>query len=335
MRRNTNRRIVPVRWPTGYPAEDDFALREGAIPEPAPGQALIRTLWLSLDPYMRVRLTDRKNVTLNEPMIGAVVAVVERDHGSGLGVGTFVEARLSWQDYHCVAEHQVRRVDPALAPLSTALGVLGMPGLTAWFGITEVACPKPGETVLVSAAAGAVGSLAGQLARLMGCRVVGTAGSDAKVRHVVDDLGFAAAINYRVPGLAAALAKACPDGIDVYFDNVGGDVAWAAFDLLTMNARVAVCGQASQYNLTEPELAPRDLFWLIAKRARLQGFSIWSYADRYAEGLARLAALYKAGKLVYREDVVDGLENAPRTFIGLLQGHNLGKQLIKVSDAPE
>jgi hypothetical protein len=229
----------------------------------------------------------------------------------------------------------VRKIDPTLAPISTALGVLGMPGLTAYFGLLEVGQPKPGETVVVSAASGAVGGLVGQIAKLRGCRAVGLAGSDAKVTYITRELGYDAGINYRTaPDLDAALQAACPNGVDVYFDNVGGRITEAVSRHVNTFARFAICGLISQYNLTEPELAPRNERFVLTNRLRIQGFIVFDFAARYKEGLAQLGAWVREGTLKYREDVVDGLESAPGALIGLLQGKNFGKMLVRVGPEP-
>ncbi len=229
----------------------------------------------------------------------------------------------------------VRKVDPTAAPISTALGVLGMPGLTAYFGLLEVGQPKSGETVVVSAASGAVGGLVGQIAKLKGCRAVGLAGSDAKVDYITRELGYDAGINYRTaPDLDAALRAACPGGIDVYFDNVGGRITEAVSRHVNLFARVAVCGLLSQYNLTEPELAPRNERFVLVNRVRIQGFIVFDFAARYKEGLAQLTDWVRQGKLKYREDIVDGLERAPGALIGLLQGRNFGKMVVRIGSEP-
>jgi NADPH-dependent curcumin reductase CurA len=260
---------------------------------------------------------------------------VRSDHPR-FAVGDVVEGRLGWQEYAVSNGKGVRKIDPTVAPISTALGVLGMPGLTAYFGLLEVGQPKAGETVVVSAASGAVGGLVGQIAKLKGCRAVGLAGSDAKVDYLIRELGYDAGINYRTaPDLDAALRAACPGGIDVYFDNVGGRITEAVSRHVNMFARFAVCGLMSQYNLTEPELAPRNERYVLVNRVRIQGFLVFDFAARYKEGLAQLTAWLREGKLRYREDVVDGLERAPAALTGLLQGKNFGKMLVRVGPEPE
>ena len=239
---------------------------------------------------------------------------------------------LGWQEYAVAQGRELRKIDPSLAPISTALGVLGMPGLTAFFGLLDICDPQRGETVVVSGAAGAVGMVVGQIARIKGCRVVGVAGSDAKISWLLDELGFDAAFNYKATvDFRAKLQELCPDGVDVYFDNVGGAISDAVLNQINTGARIAVCGQISQYNLEQPETGPRWLGQLIVKQAKLQGFLVSGYAARFADGLEQLARWLQQGKLKYREDVAQGIEAAPQAFIGMLQGQNQGKQLVQLS----
>jgi NADPH:quinone reductase len=240
---------------------------------------------------------------------------------------------LGWQEYAVAPGRLLRQIDPAAGPVSSALYVLGMPGLTAYFGLLEICRPHAGETVVVSGAAGAVGSLVGQIARIKRCRAIGIAGSDEKVRFLTEELGFDGAFSYREsPDYDAKLKELCPNGVDVYFDNVGGAITDAVMRRLATNARVAVCGQISQYNSVEPEVGPRWLSQLIVRQAKVEGFLVTQFAPRYEDGLRQLSTWLKEKRLVYREDVVDGLENAPRAFIRMLQGKNIGKQLVKVSE---
>ncbi len=336
MTESRNRQIVLAARPAGLPKPSDFRLVETPIPEPGPGEMLVRARYLSLDPYMRGRMSDAPSyarpVAVGEVMVGAVVGAVVRSRHPDFAEGDVVEERLGWQEYGLSRGREARKVDPRLAPISTALGVLGMPGLTAYFGLLEVGRPKPGETVVVSAAAGAVGAVVGQIARLGGCRAVGVAGSRAKIDYIVRELGFDAGIDYReVSDLDRALADACPRGVDVYFDNVGGRITEAVSRHVNLFARVAVCGLISQYNLEQPEVAPRNERFLLVSRVRVQGFIVSDFYQRRDEGLRQLAEWLREGKLRYREDVVDGLENAPAAFIGMLQGRNLGKQLVRLA----
>ena len=333
---NVNRQILLSARPTGFPKESDFRFAETAIPEPGPGEFLVQTLYLSLDPYMRGRMDDRRSyappIPLGEVMIGGVVGEVVRSNHPDHAPGDIVEGRTGWQEYGISDGDGIRRVDPALAPVSTALHVLGMTGLTAYFGLLEIGRAVAGETVVVSAASGAVGSVVGQIAGITGCRVVGIAGGPRKTAYVLDELGFDAAIDYKAgTDLDAALKAACPDGVDVYFDNVGGRIADGVLNHLARGARVAICGTISQTSLSEPELGPRVQGKLMAAWASMQAFNVFQFRDRHAEALSQLAAWLKEGRLTYREDVVDGLENAPQAFIGLLHGENFGKLMVRVA----
>ena len=336
MTSETNRRIVLASRPEAYPEPRHFRLEEVAIPQPREGEALVRTIWLSLDPYMRGRMREGPSyaapVEIGGVMTGGIVGRVVESRTPELAVGDIVDGSLGWQEYAVARPGQLRKVDPDLAPISTALGVLGMPGMTAYFGFLDVGKPEVGDTVVVSAASGAVGQVVGQIARIMGCRVVGTAGSDEKVDFIVNELGFDAGINYKTEDVDAALAAACPDGIDVYFDNVGGFVTDAAMQQINVHARISVCGQISQYNLPTPELAPRNMGLLIQKQARMEGFLVFNFAHRHEHARQRMAAWIRSGDLRYREDVVEGLENAPAAFIGMMTGENFGKLLVKVGE---
>ncbi len=336
MTSETNRRIVLASRPEAYPEPRHFRLEEVAIPQPREGEALVRTIWLSLDPYMRGRMREGPSyaapVEIGGVMTGGIVGRVVESRTPELAVGDIVDGSLGWQEYAVARPGQLRKVDPDLAPISTALGVLGMPGMTAYFGFLDVGKPEVGDTVVVSAASGAVGQVVGQIARIMGCRVVGTAGSDEKVDFIVNELGFDAGINYKTEDVDAALAAACPDGIDVYFDNVGGFVTDAVMQQINVHARISVCGQISQYNLPTPELAPPNVGLLIQKQARMEGFLVFNFAHRHEHARQRMAAWIRSGDLRYREDVVEGLENAPTAFIGMMTGENFGKLVVKVGE---
>ncbi|HWQ35668.1 MAG TPA: NADP-dependent oxidoreductase [Blastocatellia bacterium] len=331
-----NRRIILAARPKGFPQESDFRLVEAPLPVPKEGELLVRILILSVDPYMRGRMNDVKSyapaVQLGEVMVGGTVGRVIESHHPDFSAGDYVEGRLGWQEYAVANGSGLRKIDPHLAPLSTALGVLGMPGLTAYFGLLETGRPQPGETVVVSGAAGAVGSLVGQIAKIKGCRVVGIAGDDRKVDWLTGELGFDAAFNYKtVSDYTAELQRLCPAGIDVYFDNVGGAITDAVLLLLNQRARISICGQISQYNLEQPEPGPRPFGLLLVKQARAEGFLVFQFADRYDEGLRQMAAWLKEGKIKYREEFAEGLENAPRAFIEMLKGRNTGKQLVRIA----
>jgi len=340
---SANRQWIFAERPEGTPSLDCFALREGDVPEPGDGELLVRVRYLSVDPYMRGRMRDRASYAdpwdVGDVMRGRIVGeVVEsaadaEGDGGAFEAGDLVTGDGAWADYSVVDAADVRRVTAAEVPLSAHLGVLGMPGRTAYFGLFDVARPRPGETVAVSGAAGAVGSTVGQLAKLNGCRVVGFAGSDEKTAWLTDDLGFDAAINYdATDDLRAALADRAPDGVDVYYDNVGGPVSDAAFASLNANARVAVCGQIAHYNAEEPPVGPRKLPAILGSRATVRGFLVRDFAGRFDEANDRLRRWVIDGDLQHRETVVEGLEHAPDAFLGLFSGENVGKQVVQVSE---
>jgi len=333
-----NRQITLASRPVGFPRVSDFNLVYSVLPLPAAGEVLIRSIYLSLDPYMRGRMSDADSyarpVAIGEVMPGGAVGFVEESEDPEFRAGDAVEGMLGWQEYAVAQGRELRKLDPSIAPISTALGVLGMPGLTAFFGLLDICDPQRGETVVVSGAAGSVGMLVGQIAKIKGCRVVGVAGSDAKISWLLGELGFDGAFNYKIAAdCHAKLKELCPDGIDVYFDNVGGIISDAVMRLINVKARISVCGQLSQYNLEEPEVGPRWLGQLIVKQAKMQGFLVSGYADRFPEGLKQLAKWLKQGKLKYREEVAQGIESAPQAFIGMLQGKNQGKQLVQLSES--
>ncbi|MCR9256445.1 MAG: NADP-dependent oxidoreductase [Alphaproteobacteria bacterium] len=333
-----NRKIVLASRPEPDATLDNFRLEEGPVPTAAPGQVVARNLYLSLDPYMRGRMSAAKSysapVEIGGTMIGGAVARVESSTVPGFAPGDIVESMaFGWQDYAALAPQDLRKVDPDLAPISTALGILGMPGMTAYFGLLETARPKAGDTVVVSAASGAVGGTVSQLARIAGCRVVGIAGGADKCRYVTETLGADVCLDYRAEeNLQAALAEACPNGIDVYFDNVGGEITDAVFQNLAMRARVIVCGTISHYAHGGAYSGPSLLRPILVSRAQVTGFLVFDWKHRYPEGAERIARWLKSGDLVYKEDVVDGLENAPEAFLGLLTGKNFGKLVVKVAD---
>ena len=328
-----SREIRLVARPQGFPGEDLFELAETPIPEPGEGQLLVRNAYFSVDPYMRPRMNDVRSYvapfTLGEPMVGGAVGRVELSRNDRYEEGDWVVHGLGWREWALSDGSGMRRVDSAVAPVSSFLGVLGMPGLTAYYGLFELGQPQEGETVFVSGAAGAVGSAAGQMAKIAGCRVVGSAGSAAKIEWL-RELGFDAAFNYREQPVREALAEAAPEGIDVYFDNVGGDHLEAAIGALHTYGRVAACGSVSRYNDVEPSPGPRNMFMVVTKRLRIQGYIITDHYDRYPEFFERASEWVREGRLRYRETVVEGIDNAPRAFLGLLRGENIGKMLVKV-----
>lgn len=330
------RKFVFVRRPEGTPVGDEFRLVEEPTPVPGQGQVLIHTCYFSVDPYMRGRMRAGRSYAppwqVGEvPSAGAIGRVVASE-AARLPVGSIVSGTWEWSDYVVADGRGLRLLDPVRAPITTALGVLGMPGLTAYFGTFDVARPRAGDTFVVSAAAGAVGATAGQLARKAGCRVVGIAGSRAKTEFLQHDLKFDAAVDYRsTPDLRETLRAACPDGVDVYFDNVGGAVTTAVAPLMNTHGRVAVCGQIASYNQVERQ--PSDFPWdLVSRRLRIEGFLIGDFESRYGEALARMEPWVRSGGLQYRETVTDGFENMPQALLGLFEGANVGKQLVKVSD---
>lgn len=331
----TYRRIVLANRPDAEPVESDFRIEEVEVPELDPGQALVRVIYLSLDPYMRGRMRDGLSyappVAIGAPMTGGAVGEIVASKNESLAVGDIVEGRFNWQEYAVSNGADARKIDPNLAPISTANGILGMPGMTAYCSLFEIGKPKVGETVLVSAASGAVGQVVGQLARLAGCRVIGIAGGAKKCAYVTDEIGFDACVDYKnEKDLAAAIASACPDGVDVYFDNVGGPITDAATRCLNMWGRIVLCGAISQYNSSDENSAPRMPFNFVARRISTQGFIVTDFAAKYESVRKIMGRLVRDGKLLYREDIVDGLENAPLAFIGLLRGENFGKLQIQV-----
>jgi len=333
----TNRQIVLAAVPAGMPKESDFRLVESSVPHPGAGEVVIRTIYLSVDPYMRGRMTGQttyaRGVQVGEVMPGGVVGEVVESNDPRMAKGDIVSAILGWQDYAVAPVKSLRKVDPNQAPITTALYVLGMPGLTAYFGLLEICRPQPGETVVISGAAGAVGSIVGQIAHIKRCRTVGIAGSNEKVRFICRELGFDTGFNYKeTDNYEAKLKELCPNGIDIYFDNVGGPITDAAMRLINTRARVAVCGQISQYNAEKPDVGPRWFGQLIVRQAKAEGFLVFQFADHYDEALRQLSTWLREKRLKYREDVVDGLENAPRAFIGMMAGDNIGKRLVKVAE---
>ncbi|MFC5436023.1 NADP-dependent oxidoreductase [Rhodanobacter umsongensis] len=337
-----NRRIVLAARPRGLPTTQDFRLEQAPVPEPADGQVLLRTLYLSLDPYMRNLMEEGGTsyapaVPLGEPMVGGTVSRVVASRHPGFHPGELVLGNTGWQD-HALSDGSDLTPLAETAQPSLALGGLGMPGFTAYVGLLDIGQPRPGDTVVVAAATGAVGAVVGQIARLKGARVVGIAGGAEKCRYAVDELGFDACLDHRAPALGERLAAACPDGIDVYFENVGGAVFDAVLPLLNIGARVPVCGVIAHYNDQQPppgpDRRPQLMTTVLQKRIRLQGFVILDhYGERFEAFRRDMQAWLDAGQLKLREDRVDGLENAAEAFIGLLEGRNFGKLVVRVADA--
>ena len=340
MSESTAKQIVLAARPKGRPTPENFRIEQVPMPALPRGGVLLRVLYLSLDPYMRGRMDDRKSyapsVGIGEVMTAQSVCEVTASEHPGYAVGDIVLAPTGWRTHAASDGTGLRKLDPKLAPITTGLGVLGMPGFTAYSGLYAIGKPKPGETVVVAAASGPVGSLVGQLAKMAGARAVGIAGGADKCRHVKEELRFDAAIDHRAPAFAQHLAAACPKGIDVYFENVGGAVWQAVLPLLNRFARVPVCGLIAQYNASGgepgPNLLPATMREILSKSLTLRGFINYEFAaEHFATFLQTVAAGIKSGEIRYREDITDGFENAPATFLGMLEGRNFGKTLIRVS----
>jgi len=333
------RRIVLASRPTGEPTPQNFRSEDVPLPKPGPGQVLLRTLWLSLDPYMRGRMSEGPSyaapVGIGETMVGGTVNEVIASNNPDFAVGNIVLAHTGWQTHALSDGKGLRELDPKLAPVSTAVGILGMPGMTAYAGLLEIGKPQPGETVVVAAASGPVGSLVGQIAKIKGARAVGIAGGAKKCAYVKDELGFDDCVDHRAGDFPERLAAACPKGVDVYFENVSGAVFDAVLPLFNPFARMPVCGLISQYSATGlppgPNRLPVLMRAVLTKRLTIRGFIVSDFAAKQGEFLRDVSAWLKEGRIKYREDVVDGLEHAPAAFIGLLKGENFGKMLVRVA----
>jgi NADPH-dependent curcumin reductase CurA len=329
------REIHLASRPRGWPTPQDFALVDVPVPAPAEGEVVVRNSFVSVDPYMRGRMNDAPSYVppfaVGEVMTGGAVGEVVESRSGALAVGDVVLHDRGWREVAVGDAAGFRRVDASRVPASAYLGVLGMPGLTAWVGIVDIAQLRPGDTVLVSGAAGAVGSLAGQIARLRGAAgVIGSAGSPEKVAHLRDDLGFDAALNYKEGPVADQLRRAAPDGIDVFFDNVGGEHLEAAIGAMNPHGRIALCGAISVYNETEPPPGPRNLHLMVGKRITARGFLVLDHVERAGAAQAEMAGWLREGQLTFRETFVDGLERMPEAFIGLLRGENTGKMVVRL-----
>ncbi len=342
------KRIVLAKRPEGAPTAENFRLESAPMPEPGPGEVLVRVLYLSLDPYMRGRMDDAKSyaqaVAVGGTMEGGCVAEVEVSNDSGLKPGDIVLGMFGWATHGVAEAKALRKIDPDIAPISTALGVLGMPGLTGWIGLNEYGRPKPGETLVVSAATGAVGSMVAQLGRIHGLRVVGVAGGAEKCAWAVDTLGLDACLDHRAAAdakaLRQALEEACPDGVDIYYENVGGKTLEAVVPLMNVGGRIPVCGMIAWYNRgvlgpgQQPggDRLPRVWRTILVKRLSVNGFIIFDHFHRYPEFAKEIGGYLRDGRISYRETVAEGLESAPEAFLAMLQGGNFGKQLVKVSE---
>jgi NADPH-dependent curcumin reductase CurA len=334
----TTREIRLASRPEGKPRPENFELAEVPMPEPADGEALVRNSYLSVDPYMRGRMRDTKSYVppfqVGEVMQGGAVGQVVASRTDDLPEGSWVQSLQGWREHYVTPSQATIAVDPDLAPISTSLGVLGMPGMTAYAGLFEIGKPKEGETVFVSAAAGAVGSVVGQLAKLHGCRAVGSAGTAEKVSFVTDELGFDAAFDYKETDPLSGLREVAPDGVDVYFDNVGGDHLDAALACMNNFGRVALCGAISAYNLEDPPPGPKNFLALLTKRIYIKGFIVTDHYDLLPKFLEEVGGYVREGKLKYHETIVDGIEQMPGAFMDLLDGGNIGKMLVRVGPDP-
>lgn len=332
----TNHQFRLAARPVGLPKRSDWQYTEEPVRDPVDGEVVVKVLYLSLDPAMRGWMNEGKSyippVGIGEVMRAGGVGKVIASKDSSRAVGDYVYGTLGIQEYAVVKANAVTKVDPKVAPLPVYLGTLGMPGMTAYFGFLEVGQPQAGDTVVVSGAAGAVGQVVGQIAKIKGCRVVGIAGGRAKCDYVTKDLGFDAAIDYKSEDVKEALRKHCPKGVNVYFDNVGGDILDAVLTQLARGARIVICGAISQYNNTEGVNGPRNYLSLLVNRARMQGMVVFDYADRYAEAGREMAGWMAQGKLKTREDIVAGLDTFPETLLKLFKGENTGKLVLKVAD---
>jgi NADPH:quinone reductase len=332
---SVNRAVTLAARPTGFPQESDFDLVEQPLPAAGPAEVLVRILWTSVDPYQRGRMSEARSyarpVQLGEVMTAQALGEVVSSGDSRYEPGDLVVGQLGWQEYAVARGGSLRKVPAALVPPTLALHVVGATGLTAYFGLLDVGRPKPGDTVVVSGAAGAVGQVVGQIAKLTGCRTVGIAGGPEKVADLRELYGYDAAVDYKNDDLRASLKTSCPHGVDVYFDNCGGDISAAVHSRLNVGARIVICGQISQYNAERPQPTFHPGL-LIVFRARMQGFLVNDYAPRFDEAAERLARWVAEGRIRWREHVTEGLENAPRAFIGMLNGENRGKALVKVAE---
>lgn len=332
-----NRKIYFKSRPVGMPDESNFEMIEVKMPEIIEGEVLIRTIYLSVDPYMRGRMSDAKSYAepykVGEPFKGGIVGKVVESKNDRFPVGQYVEGILDWAEYNVSDGKGIRKLNPEWGPVAAALHVLGMPGLTAYCGLMYIGQPKEGETVVISGASGAVGTIVGQIAKLKGCRVIGIAGGEDKCAFLTDELGFDAAINYKTTeNLRKALKEACPNGVDIYFDNVGGAVSDAVMTRINFQSRTILCGQISQYNLEKPELGPRVAGQLLVTSSLMKGFIVSDYAEYHKEGLIQLSQWVREGKIRYRESLVEGFENTVDAFLGLFRGDNIGKQLVKAAE---
>ncbi|WP_182406419.1 NADP-dependent oxidoreductase [Psychrobacter sp. GP33] len=337
-----NQEIVLAKHPSGAVQADNFKFNDIDMPTCKDNEVLIKSLYVSVDPGMRgfmdkgVDDAAGNKFKLNQPITSRTVAQVIDSKHNNFKKGDIVHGRFAWQKYQTVSTDHIEKVDPTLAPISTAVSMLGIPGLAAYFGMLNIGQPKKGETVVVSGAAGAVGSIAAQIARIKGCRVIGIAGSPEKIDYLENNLGLDKGINYKqTEDITAAIKAACPDGIDVFFDNVGGELFDAVFANINKHARVAICGQIADYNEENPPQGPRPMHKLIKKSARMEGFVAYDFSDDFENAKKQMSEWYNEGKLTYKENLIHGFDNIPAAFMGLFSGENIGKQMVKIADAEE
>ena len=331
----TTQQIILASRPTGLPTPENFRKEDVELPAIGDGQVLLEGMYYSVDPYMRGRMNDAKSYAppfvIGNPLTGGVVAKVVESKSDNFKPGDIITGNLPWQKKIISAEKDIRKIDTDIAPASYYLGILGMTGLTAYFGLMHIGKPKAGETVVVSGAAGAVGIVVGQIAKIQSCRVVGIAGSDEKVNMLKMEFGFEDAINYKTtPDMQKAVASACPKGVDIYYDNVGGEISDAVISNINFHARIPLCGQISLYNSTETPMGPRLQPMLLTRSALMQGFIIGNFQSQFPEGIKQLATWMKEGKLKFTETIVEGFEHIPQAFIDLFEGKNKGKMIVKI-----
>jgi NADPH-dependent curcumin reductase CurA len=337
MNTHVSREIRLKNRPAGLPSESDFELAEVTLPPVGNRQVLVQNIYMSVDPYMRGRMVDRKSYVppfqLNQPLEGGCVGRVVESKNDQFQAGDFVLGMSGWREYFISGGSGLTKIDPKVAPIQAYLGTVGMPGLTAYYGLLEVGKPKAGETVFVSAASGAVGSIVCQIARIKGCRVVGSAGSDEKAAWLLEEAGVDAAFNYKKAGnVMAEVGKLCPKGIDVYYENVGGVHLEAALEHMNKFGRIVMCGMIAIYNAVGPVPGPSNLFYIIGKQLTMQGFIVSDHFDKLAQFYADMGKWIAEGKIKWQETIIEGLENAPRAFIGLFKGENSGKMIVKIGE---
>ncbi|WP_350557843.1 NADP-dependent oxidoreductase [Psychrobacter sp. CAL346-MNA-CIBAN-0220] len=337
-----NQEIVLAMYPLGVPTADTFQINNIDMPELIEGNVLLKSLYVSVDPGMRGFMAKGDDdaagnkFKLNEPITSRTVAQIIDSKNDDFKKGDIVHGRFAWQKYQSASVDNIEKVNPELAPISTAVSMLGVPGLAAYFGMLKIGQPKEGDTVVVSGAAGSVGSIASQIARIKGCRVIGIAGSPKKIDYLENDLGLDKGIDYKqTDNMVAAIKAACPDGVDVFFDNVGGELFDAVFANINEHARIAICGQIDDYNKENPPKGPRPMNTLVKKSARMEGFVVYDFKDQFDEAKNQLSDWYNDGKIKYRENLIEGFDNIPSAFISLFSGENIGKQMIKVGDVED